>query len=76
MRKAQRITGIVAIILWILMAVILVIAGMQHKLLGLLPLIAYNRPQNFVGWLLLFVAIFTMIRIFLNLFVGKDNEKD
>ena len=44
--------------------------------LGLLPLIAYNRPQNFVGCLLLFAAIFTMIRIFLNLFVGKDNEKD
>lgn len=37
MKIAQRITGIAAIILWIASIAILVIAGMQHKLLGLLP---------------------------------------
>ena len=69
MKIAQRITGIAAIILWI---ALLVIAGMQHKLLGLLPIIAYNRPQNFVGWMVVLAVIFTGVRIFLNLFKGKE----
>ena len=69
MKIAQRITGIAAIILWIASIAILVIAGMQHKLLGLLPIIAYNRPQNFVGWM---VVLATGVRIFLNLFKGKE----
>lgn len=72
MKIAQRITGIAAIILWIASIAILVIAGMQHKLLGLLPIIAYNRPQNFVGWMVVFAVVFTVIRIFLNLFKGKE----
>lgn len=72
MKIAQRITGIAAIILWIASIAVLVIAGMQHKLLGLLPIIAYNRPQNFVGWMVTFAVIFTFIRIFLNLFKGRE----
>ena len=72
MKIAQRITGIAAIILWIASIAILVIAGMQHKLLGLLPIIAYNRPQNFVGWMVVLAVICTGVRIFLNLFKGKE----
>lgn len=72
MKQVQRITGIVAIVLWILAIAILVIAAMQHKLLGLLPIIAYNRPQNFVGWIVVFAVIFTIVRIFLNLFKEKE----
>lgn len=76
MEKVQKVTGLVAIILWILVVAILVIAGMQHRLLDLLPLIAYNRPQNFVGWMLVLAVIFTLIRVFLNLFKVTDDEKD
>lgn len=76
MEKVQKVTGLVAIILWILVVAILVIAGMQHRLLDLLPLIAYNRPQNFVGWMLVFAVIFTLIRVFLNLFKVTNDEKD
>lgn len=76
MKKVQKVTGLVAIILWILVVAILVVAGMQHRLLDLLPLIAYNRPQNFVGWMLVLAVIFTLIRVFLNLFKVTDDEKD
>lgn len=76
MEKVQKVTGLVAIILWILVVAILVVAGMQHRLLDLLPLIAYNRPQNFVGWMLVLAVIFTLIRVFLNLFKVTNDEKD
>lgn len=72
MKKVQKTTKILAIILWILSVAVLVIAGMQHRLLSLLPIIAYNRPQNFVGWMVVFAVVLSLVSVFLRLFVEKD----
>lgn len=67
----QKLTAVVAIVLWITVIVVIVIAIAKHQFWNLTPLIAHNRPQNYVGWMVIIAFICSVVSPILKLIEGK-----
>ncbi|WP_407890042.1 hypothetical protein [Levilactobacillus sp. N40-8-2] len=52
-----------ALISWIVAAGAYIQADLHHRLLSLVPIIAYNRPQGVFGWPLVFAVVLTGLSI-------------
>ena len=52
MKNIQRLTTILAIILWVVVIGIFVVAVANNQLWSMGPVITYNRPRNALGWLI------------------------
>ena len=52
MKNIQRLTTILAIILWVVVIGIFVVAVANNQLWSMGPIITYNRPRNALGWLI------------------------
>lgn len=57
----QKVTTAVAIILWIAVVVVIAIAIAKHQFWNLTPIIAHNRPQNCVGWMIVVAFICSVV---------------
>lgn len=61
-----------AIILWIIVIAIVAYKVGNHTFWSLTPIIAHNRVQNYLGWLVVFAFICSIATPFLGLF-KKNN---
>lgn len=67
----QRVTAIVAVVLWIAVILVFAIAIAKHQFWSLAPIIAHNRPQNYVGWMVTIAFVCSIISPILRLIEGK-----
>ncbi|MBC6349587.1 hypothetical protein [Lactobacillus melliventris] len=67
MKIIQRLTTILAIILWLVVIGIFAVAISNNQLWSMGPVIAYNRPQNALGWLIVAAIAATAVSVILKL---------
>lgn len=56
----HKIIRTIAILLWLTALILVIVAASNHQFWSLTPLIAHNRPQNFLGWIITIAFIFTV----------------
>ncbi|MCO6531423.1 hypothetical protein [Lactobacillus sp.] len=71
MRLVQKIMEILAIVLWILVIGTFAVAIVKHQLWSMGPIITYNRPRNFLGWMIVGAIASTAASAVLKLVQGK-----
>lgn len=52
MKNIQRLTMVLAIVLWLVVIGIFAVAIAKNQLWSMGPIITYNRPRNALGWLI------------------------
>ena len=57
LRTLRQLFKWLAIICWVLVAAIVAWALIKHQLWLWAPIIAYNRPQNILGWLVIIAFV-------------------
>ncbi len=62
---------ILAIVLWILVIGIFVVATAKNQLWSMGPLITHNQPRNYLGWLIVGTIASTAVSAVLKLTQGK-----
>lgn len=50
--QLHKIFKLAAIILWAIAVILIIAAVINHQFWNLMPIIAYNRPQNYLGWII------------------------
>lgn len=63
-----------AIILWLIAAIIIAVAVKNHTFWSLTPIIAHNRIQNYLGWIIVIAFILSVCSPIINLASGEDNK--
>ena len=71
MKNIQRLTTILAIILWLVVIGIFVMAVANNQLWSMGPVITHNRPQNALGWLIVAAIAVTAVSVILRLTRNK-----
>ena len=67
MKNIQRLTTVLAIILWLTVIGIFAIAFAKNQLWSMGPIITYNRPRNALGWLIVAAIAVSTISVILKL---------
>lgn len=70
-KKLQKLTFAIAVVLWIAVILVIAIAINRHQFWQITPFIAHNKPQNFVGWLITIAFICTVVSPILRLVSDK-----
>lgn len=70
-KALQRLTAIVAVVLWIVAIFVIIIAITKHQFWELTPIIAYNMPQNYLGWIITVAFICSVASPILKLIDGR-----
>lgn len=70
-KTLQKLVGITAVVLWIAVILVIVIAIARHQFWQLTPFIAYNRPQEIVGWMVTIAFICSIVNPILKLVNSK-----
>ena len=70
-KTLQKLVGIMAAVLWIVVILVIVIAIARHQFWQLTPFIAYNRPQGIIGWMITVAFICTIVSSILKLVDSK-----
>lgn len=71
LKTLRRALTYLSIALWATVIAVFITLAIRHKLINYMPIIAYNRPQNYVGWLVVLALIYTVVSAFLRLFETK-----
>ncbi|MBB1079756.1 hypothetical protein H5S09_07500 [Limosilactobacillus sp. STM2_1] len=58
--QLHKIIKLAAIILWLVAIALVIVAIIKHQFWKLMPIIAYNRPQNYLGWIISFALACTI----------------
>lgn len=69
LRSLHKTVKIVAILLWIIAILILAIAIINHQFWSLMPIIAYNYVQNYLGWIIVTAFALTICGLILKIFL-------
>lgn len=67
--KLHKVVKILAILLWLIAVVVITVAIMNHSFWSLMPIIAYNHVQNYLGWIVVIALILSVCSPILKLIV-------
>lgn len=71
MSKLHTIVKVLAIILWIITIAVIAYTIHNHTFWNMIPIIAHNHIQNYLGWLVVLSVVFTAATPITGLFMKK-----
>lgn len=72
LKNLHRIIKYTAIFLWLLAIIIIAVAIANHSFWSLTPIIAHNRIQNYLGWIVATAFVLSVCSPIIKLISGED----
>lgn len=59
-KTLHTIVKMTAILLWLIFAVAIIVLILNHNFWNMMPIIAHNQAQNWLGWELIFAVVLSL----------------
>lgn len=60
LKTLHTLVKIAAILLWLIFAVAIIVLILNHNFWSMMPIIAHNRVQNWLGWDLIIAVVLSL----------------